>query len=294
MSSVQEEYDHRERLWQRLLDMGGPVDMEPGALRDLRMYGGAQGVWVDKNRTRQVDPRGVTVGLLHTGRSYDDDFSDSGVIYHYPKTDRQTGRDEAEVEATKAASVLRLPVFVIRYSGPGANRRTVYRGWVEDWDDDSRLFLITFTTEPPRNQTFESDADPFTLKERVQRSKREVLTRDGQQRFKFKVLQRYGPKCAVCEVTLVELLDAAHVCPKKEDGTDDPRNGLVFCALHHRAFDAGLFAIAPESLDICYRPAGPQRVDLRVTEERIRSLRGSPHTLAVSWHWDQWSSRHGA
>jgi hypothetical protein len=292
MPSVQEEYDHREGLWQRLLDMDGPTDVEPGVLRGLRMYGGAQGVWVDKDRTQHIDPRGVTVGLLHTGRSYDDDFSDSGVIYHYPKTGRPPGRDAAEVEATKAASTLHLPVFVVRYSGVRDSLRTVYRGWVEEWDDESRLFLIAFTAAPPTHQPVPSDTDPFALKDRAQRQKREVLARYGQQRFKFSVLRRYGPKCAVCEIDIVDLLDAAHVCSKKEDGSDDPRNGLVLCSLHHRAFDAGLFAISPDSLDLCYRPQGPAREDLHITEERIRSAKALPHPLAVRWHWDQWSSRH--
>jgi hypothetical protein len=293
MPTTQEEFAHREGLWRRLLDTGGPTDVDPGVLRELGVYGGAQGVWVDKERTQEIDTRGVTVGLLHTGRSYDDDFSDSGVIYHYPKTARAPGRDAAEIEATKAASRLQLPVFVIRYSGRGDSRRTVYRGWVEKWDDELRLFLVTFSDVPPQDQWSPSDAGSFTLKDSAQRRKREVLMREGQQRFKFRVLQRYGPKCAVCEISVVELLDAAHVCSKKEGGTDDPRNGLVLCSLHHRAFDAGLFAFAPDSLDVRYRPQGPLRDQLHITEQKIRSVRALPHELAVRWHWDRWHSRHG-
>jgi putative restriction endonuclease len=48
----------------------------PQLLRDLGIYGGAQGVWVNKERTSQITPGGgVTVALLHTGASYADDLT---------------------------------------------------------------------------------------------------------------------------------------------------------------------------------------------------------------------------
>lgn len=55
----------------------------------------------------------VCVSILHTGKHYPDDLSDDGVIYHYPETGRQIGRDIAEIEATKEAGRLRLPIFVV-------------------------------------------------------------------------------------------------------------------------------------------------------------------------------------
>lgn len=77
--------------------------MAPGLLRELEIYGGAQGIWVDKARTSIVTPEGVAVGLLHTGSSYADDLADDGVIYHYPQTWRASGgRDAAEVAVPRA------------------------------------------------------------------------------------------------------------------------------------------------------------------------------------------------
>ena len=54
----------------------------------------------------------MTVGVLHTGRSYPDDLMPDGIVYHYPRTKRP-GQDAQEVSATKAAMELGLPVFVI-------------------------------------------------------------------------------------------------------------------------------------------------------------------------------------
>jgi hypothetical protein len=115
-------------------------------------------------------------------------------------------------------------------------------------DDLSRTFLIAFGSDPPTaTNADEIDDAPFILSTPDQGARREVKTRQGQQRFKFRVFKRYGPQCVVCGLAVAEMLDAAHICPKLAEGSDDPRNGLVLCANHHRAFDAELFAIDPAS-----------------------------------------------
>ena len=106
---VAQERERREDMWAELLAAGGPDRLLPRLLRDVGVYGGAQGVWVDTDRTRGIDGvGGVTVSLLHTGRHYADELSADGVLYHYPRTGRPPGRDRSEVEATKAAGRLRL------------------------------------------------------------------------------------------------------------------------------------------------------------------------------------------
>lgn len=70
---------HRKRLWAELSahDLG---DLEPKLLRDLGIYGGAQGIWVDKARTGPLtrSGAGATVSILHTGKHYPDDLSGEG------------------------------------------------------------------------------------------------------------------------------------------------------------------------------------------------------------------------
>jgi hypothetical protein len=92
-------------------------------------------------------------------------------------------------------------------------------------------------------------------------------------------------------VGVLELLDAGHLRPKSEDGTDDPRNGLIFCPTHHRAFDAGLFAIEPGSLRIVYRDDGPNASRLGIEHESLQCLSRKPHSEAVQWLWDEWLPR---
>jgi putative restriction endonuclease len=294
--AVRAEAQRRQQMWQALIEQGGPEAVPAAVLRELGIYGGAQGVWVDKVRTAPCtdDGMGVSVGLLHTGRHYADDLSEDGVLYHYPKTDRPAARDANEVDATKNAGRLGLPVFVI--SQRDHTRRDVRRAWVAEWDDASRLFLITFEDAPSREplngepaaHAIPDDA-PFSAFTSDRGTYRAVRDRPGQQQFKFAVLKRYGPKCGVCDVSVVDLLQAAHIIPKEQRGTDDPRNGLVLCANHHLAFDAGLFAIDPDTLALRVKPDGPTSQALCLAATHLSQVHGSPHDEALTWRFARWT-----
>jgi hypothetical protein len=82
--TVADELSRRLVLWEQI-SLGDAADIEPTTLHSMRMYGGAQGIWVDKKTTAPLsaDGQGVTVSILHTGRHYPDDLSEDGLIYHY-------------------------------------------------------------------------------------------------------------------------------------------------------------------------------------------------------------------
>lgn len=66
--------------------------------------------------------------------------------------------------------------------------------------------------------------------------------------FSKTIKKYYDNTCAVCgkkrfTPTGYPEVEAAHIYPKSKDGSDDPRNGICLCKLHHWAFDNGLFAI---------------------------------------------------
>jgi len=216
------------------------------------------------------------------------------VLYHYPETDRPGGRDVSEIEATKTAGQVGVPVFVITLANGNSQRRDVRLGWVEDWDDGHKHFLITFSEEPVQLRAGESDDQSlFQLVTGKESNKREVDVRQGQPRFKFRVFQRYGSHCAVCDLDIPSVLDAAHLCPKKEGGTDDPRNGLVLCALHHRALDSRLFAINPQTFAIHFASDGPSAEKLGVIHRSLAQLPKKPHREALGWLWKRWQDSSG-
>lgn len=287
---IEAERIRRQVLWEALLEAGGPLGVPPHVLRHLGLYAGQQGIFVDRLHTGALNPgQGVTVSLLHKGTRYADDLAEDGVLYHYPQTRRPPGRDRAEIEATKAAGGLSLPVFVIIQ--PSRNRavRDVQRGWVEDWDDAAQIFLVGFgDAAAPRMDPSDDEDVPFRLTAARSERQRLVMARPGQQRFKFAVIRRYGASCAVCRVGVPEVLDAAHLRPKEARGSDHPGNGLLLCALHHRAWDADLFAIHPETLALHTRVRGPTAAALRITESSIVHLVRRPHPDALAWRWRRW------
>jgi len=292
MPTVNDEIVHREQLWKTLVDSGGPNSVLPILLRQLGIYGGAQGIWVDKERTIALTPdgNGVAVGLLHTSSVYPDELSDNGIIYHYPVTERPGNRDQSEVTATKASGDLSVPIFLITRPAPNSNFRDVHKGWVEGWDDRSQQFWISFEESPPEQLiTSPSEGEPFTLHGRQSERRTQTVVRPEQQRFRFLVFQRYGPRCAVCDVEIIELLEAAHIIPTAANGSDDPRNGLVLCALHHKAFDSCLFGIEPQSRKLHYRRSGPNDSQLKITKQNLNHLTLRPHDDALKWAWRKYT-----
>ena len=90
----------------------------PAIIRDLRIYGGAAGIWVDRATTSVTtdNPIGAAVSVNHTGEHYPDDLSETGLIYHYPVTRRPGLTDSNEIDATKRTRALGLPLLQTRRS----------------------------------------------------------------------------------------------------------------------------------------------------------------------------------
>jgi putative restriction endonuclease len=287
---VDAERSIRLGIWTQV-ESEGPDDLLPARVRDLGMYGGAQGIWVDKARTAELTPDGigVAVGVLHTGRSYADDLTSDSLLYHYPRTNRGPSRDAGEVEAMKWAGRLGLPVFAILPSRAGAKCRAVRLAWIEDSDDEGRVFLLSLGTTPPVPAELELEDQPFFLTATPEEKKVLVKQRRGQPKFHLRVVQRYGARCAVCDLDVAELVEAAHLCAVKNAGSNDARNGLPLCALHHRAFDRGFWVVKPETLEVVGRKQGPTLDSLRITRTGLDHLPQVPHDAALRHAWREFT-----
>ncbi|MFD3541820.1 HNH endonuclease [Streptomyces sp. NPDC058662] len=286
----------RMALWDHLRSHYDLTQLPAQVLRDFGAYGGGQGIWLDAERTRSIHRSGITVGVLHTGAHYPDDLGEHSVLYQYPKTDRPGRRDESEITATKTAASLRLPIFVIAKPTPHSRVRIVRLAWVEGWEDESEQFLITYAEDAPRRilHRDDSDQEPFQLRDTSRRRRqRAVHDRPGQPRFKLQVFHRYGPRCPLTGIAVPQMIEAAHLCPVAEGGSDDPRNGLPLSAGLHRAFDAHLFTIHPETLNVITRPGGPTAADLHITIPHLRDLIRKPQREALDHRYqtslERWS-----
>jgi hypothetical protein len=80
------------------------------------------------------------------------------------------------------------------------------------------------------------------------------------------------------------MLEAAHIITDEENRTDDPRNGIVLCSNHHRAFDGGLLRIHPETL--AFTAGQGRSLDvLRVSRTSLTHMSKLPHPDALRWRW---------
>jgi putative restriction endonuclease len=284
--ALSDEMLRREAMWQQILDSDDPQAVRAGQLNEMRLFRGGRGVYADAETTRGIlGEDGVAVSFLHNGSSYADELSSGGVRYHYPKTARQ-GRDQAEISASKAAYRTALPIFVVTL-GPTGQTRTVHRGYIEDYDDGLELFLVTFTDgemppPPPDDSPFSLTGDPATETCGKRRA------RPNQQRFAFHVLKRYGASCAVCGLAITQLLHAAHLRSKKDQGSDDARNGLPLCANHHLAFDSGLWSIESSTTQLVTKKAGPSLAELGISCSDLQHLPAQPHADALAHVWNAW------
>jgi len=259
----------------------------PTVIRDLRIYGGAAGIWVDRATTSVTtrDPIGAAVSVNHTGEHYPDDLSDTGLIYHYPVTKRRGLTDSNEIDATKRTRDLGLPLFALLKNADDDTKRDVRIGWVTDWDDVAQEFLIIFAESAPLIVDRPRAEDPFVLKDEKnhQRKASSFWARPNQQRFRFDVLKAYQSQCIVCSVSRTDLLTAAHICPKSEGGSDDWRNGLALCATHHAAFDRGLFGFHAETLELVMKD-GVTESQLGINEKKGVFEISRPHPEALNHH----------
>ena len=66
---VEGERRRRANIWSELLSRGGPERVPAEVLRDLAVYGGASGIWVNNKATGPLTPdgHGVAVSVLHNG-----------------------------------------------------------------------------------------------------------------------------------------------------------------------------------------------------------------------------------
>jgi hypothetical protein len=138
-----------------------------------------------------------------------------------------------------------------------------------------------------KTHDFDSVAAEFELfAEQAEAHLQLVRDRSKQATFRTAVMSRQGARCAVCGFDILEGLEAAHLVPKQASGTDDPRNGLVLCVLHHRLFDAGLFKLDPDGMVVLPQP--PHTLEtLRITEAKLGRLKSLVREEAVRWNAEQ-------
>lgn len=109
--------------------------------------------------------------------------------------------------------------------------------------------------------------------------------------FRESVLQLYDLSCCITDTTIrhgaLTNIEAAHIVPHAQRGSDSPINGMAMSRDVHWAFDQGFFTVTRE-LTVEVHPRAVGRVFLdRINEKGIRTpgdKRARPHPDALDWH----------
>ncbi|NJN98035.1 MAG: hypothetical protein HC875_30125 [Anaerolineales bacterium] len=133
---------------------------------------------------------------------------------------------------------------------------------------------------------------PFVKEELVKYS---VSTPKREASFRKVLMYEYDYTCAVCglKFKLENLIEAqaVHIVPKKESGTDDPRNGITMCHTHHWAFDNGVFSLTDDGKIILSDRIHQAQINnfplIKMNNQSIilpANKLIQPHSDALAWH----------
>lgn len=138
---------------------------------------------------------------------------------------------------------------------------------------------------------------PFDLSaEKVQSLRRSFVRARA---FRKIVTAQYDYHCAICGFRLgvprgIYEAEAAHIIPRRLRGSDDPRNGICLCGVHHWAFDEGVVSVRAENLTIMtatYLEKEKNEESVRgilqfkgKCLERVLNHDYSPSSEALDWH----------
>lgn len=173
------------------------------------------------------------------------------VLYDFLPPSRQHEND-----GLKRCAELELPLIYLLQVKRRPNPEYVVFApvYVIAWDEGARTFLVDLSEQhpgavasplPSRRQLDLAWVRQATASE-VRELTRTYIATNVQRRlydakFRNRILKAYRDRCAVCDLGLRPLLDAAHVT-----GDRDPKpvievnEGIALCATHHRAFECDI------------------------------------------------------
>lgn len=160
------------------------------------------------------------------------------------------GRSPGSV-ALKLSNLAHLdPALRARGIGGMANvsalDREVASTFAADWDTmieatETRWLSVFRIEQEPSAEEFPSDVPTEALSI--------VKVRLKQAFFRRTVISAYDSLCCMCLLSSLKLLTASHIKPwavATPSERLDPRNGMLLCALHDRAFDCGLLTVTSQ------------------------------------------------
>ena len=261
-------------------------------IKKMNIHKGERGIYRDVNKTRfSIFKDGLTLSILDTGKIYDDVLTDTHLTYYYPDTATKN-RDIGEVNSLKNIEKYNIPIFVVLGLAKDRSNKEIRLGYVKNHNDSQKNFLIEFKINkeqilsPKFEKIIEEQEEEnenslvLFINNFKGKTKTSIRRSNNQQLFNSNVFKYYDAKCAVCD--LEYSLDAAHIIPVSNKGTDHKRNGLILCKNHHKAFDDNFFKINPKTMKIEFFHT---KTKLRITKNNLNHLNKKPAKVFLEWRY---------
>lgn len=214
-------------------DQGSVTREQLSALRVgdqvVRVIDTSKGIW---------NPRALsaTLSIVSSKDGPYDDHELDGALFRY---DYRVGSIEGDNTKLRRAMELDLPIILLLKIGP-KYYTPVFPVYVIEDDKSARRFVLALDNVVRVLQTSSSPMEKAYAATIVRR-------RLHQAEFRGRVLRAYETQCAVCNLRLGRLLEAAHIVADSEVGGDPlVTNGLSLCRIHHGAYDADLIGVSPD------------------------------------------------
>ncbi len=226
------------QLAERTSHNGGVISREELSNFDLgaerrRLIDTSKGIWNPHDLQATL-----TIVSSPTG-PYSDEAIEGGMFRY----DYRAGTSEGDNTKLRRAGELGLPLILL--TKLRANQYVpVFPVYVVDDDRASQQFVIAL------DESLRFVHDPLNPSAEERRYAEAITRRRLHQPvFRAQVIQAYRTRCAVCELRIGELLDAAHITPDSaEHGLPVVSNGLSLCKIHHAAYDRNLLGIRPDTI----------------------------------------------
>lgn len=202
----------------------------------------ARGIWKPGRLGREGAALSITTASVRAGVTprYDDQIASDNDWFEY----RYQGEDRnaSDNRAVRQAFRLGRPLIYFYGVGPGLYDANTPAYIVED-DPAKLTFRVAIDAGNLSEVRLMNGGAEAPLKAYATAS---VKVRLHQRRFRQMVMTAYGERCAVCRLSHVEMLDAAHILEDRDErGKPEVPNGMALCGVHHAAYDANIMGIAP-------------------------------------------------
>jgi putative restriction endonuclease len=210
----------------------------------IKFWSSRRGIW----RPKQLSPSGAALSITTTpakaGKAppYDDQIASDAdwFIYRYEGDDPETWTNVA----VRAALEQHRPLIYF-YGITAGVYDAIFPCYVVADHPEELAFEVAADVEGVRLDPATAGIDADAARRRYGTAT--VKTRLHQRRFRELVVAAYRERCAVCRLAHVELLDAAHILPDRDErGRPEVPNGLSLCKIHHGAYDTEILGVDPD------------------------------------------------